>query len=113
MSGQPSGNRCRGGEMSDLRERIAAIAEGYFRYLESDVYYPAGCSGEALADRLIAELALDIHVGRINHIRDMCQHYAAEPNANGGERKWLAQSVLNILGGNIDEQIREAISQAE
>lgn len=53
-----------------------------------------------------------LDAGRIDHIRDICQKaitqdsnvYPHNPNALT-DRAWLAQSVLNILNGNIDEQI--------
>lgn len=47
--------------------------------------------------------------GRINHVQDICRTFVRlDSNTNHRgltHRAWLAQSVLNILAGNIDEQI--------
>ncbi|KPG13759.1 hypothetical protein [Mycobacteroides immunogenum] len=37
-------------------EALAEAAEQYFQYLESDGYYPAGCSGEAAAAAILEVL---------------------------------------------------------
>jgi hypothetical protein len=49
---------------------------------------------------------------RVEHVRDICTRAIEFDNrhttANGlTDRQWLAQSVLNILDGKIDHQIRE------
>mgnify|MGYP000943530784 FL=1 len=49
--------------------------------------------------------------GRIDAIREVCQTHRNPDgmDAVGGwtEREWLAQTILNILDGNIDDQLRE------
>lgn len=45
---------------------------------------------------------------RITHVRDMCATWIRLDKTGPGtltDRAWLAQSVLNILDGNIDRQI--------
>jgi hypothetical protein len=53
---------------------------------------------------------LNLIAGRIEHVRAICESSIAHDRhgARPGEltdRQWLAQSVLNILDGNIDAQI--------
>lgn len=56
-----------------------------------------------------------IALGRINHVRDICDRAMEYDKGSPGftttggltDRQWLARSVLNILDGNIDAQIRE------
>lgn len=40
--------------MSDVKAVLTEAIEAYFKYLEADGYYPAGCDAEQLADRLLA-----------------------------------------------------------
>lgn len=47
--------------MSDIEKRLADICEDYFQDLERQAYRPEGCSGDELAKRLVAELALKEH----------------------------------------------------
>jgi hypothetical protein len=62
-----------------------------------------------------------IAAGRERHIRDMCQnainHDVGAPGntTTGGltDRQWLAQSVLNILDGTIDAQIRQEAADGQ
>ncbi len=72
--------------------------------------YPAEVVLERAAQqRLIA--------GRITHVRDICQKaierdqgmFPGNPNAQS-DRHWLAQSVINILDGLIDDQIRRELT---
>lgn len=47
--------------------------------------------------------------GRIRHIREFCAAQISHDALPGGgltNRAWCAQGVLNILDGNIDDQIR-------
>ena len=53
----------------------------------------------------------EVILGRIAHVQDVCRTsidhdrpIETGPN-HWTDRHWLAQSVLNILGGNIDDQI--------
>lgn len=54
-------------------------------------------------------IADPVVAGRIRHIREMCTSaIRRDAGAAGGgltDRAWLAESVLNILSGTIDEQI--------
>jgi hypothetical protein len=57
----------------------------------------------------------DVTEGRLRHIRDICisaiEHDKGSPDRDVmdglTDRQWLAQSILNILNGNIDAQILE------
>jgi hypothetical protein len=42
--------------------------------------------------------------GRVQHVRDLCLG-ALDRDGAYTDRAWLAQSVLNILNGNVDAQI--------
>lgn len=44
--------------------------------------------------------------GRVEHIRDLCRR-SLDRDGKYTDQGWLAQSVLNILNGNIDAQIRD------
>lgn len=64
----------------------------------------------------MTDLTQQIAEGRIRHVRDMClkaiEHdrpYELRPT-HWTDRHWLAQSVLNILSGNIDAQIRDELT---
>lgn len=46
--------------------------------------------------------------GRIQHVRAICESsikHDGDTNQGQTARQWLAQSVLNVLDGAIDEQI--------
>lgn len=54
---------------------------------------------------------------RIGHVRPICESsiehdraYESGPD-HWTDRHWLAQSVLNILDGNIDPEIREEMQR--
>lgn len=50
--------------------------------------------------------------GRVRHVEEMCRSAVALDAAKGRgltDRAWLAQSVLNILHGSIDDQISEEV----
>ena len=52
--------------------------------------------------------------GRITHVRDICRSSIDQDRGKPGtltDRAWLAQSVLNILDGNIDRQIAEEFNR--
>lgn len=44
--------------------------------------------------------------GRVEHVRGLCRN-ALDCDGAYTDRAWLAQSVLNVLNGNIDAQIRD------
>lgn len=46
----------------------------------------------------------DLTEGRIRHIREVCWN-CLNRDKPGSDRAWLAVTVLNILNGNIDDQI--------
>ena len=63
---------------------------------------------------LVRQLEDRIQEGRGRHVRDMCEGSILRdqgklPRGCLTDRQWLAQGVLNILDGNIDDQIREEL----
>ena len=48
--------------------------------------------------------------GRIDAIRQICRKYSAPEQSFLDDRQWLAQTILNILDGNIDDQFTESAS---
>lgn len=73
--------------------------------------YRADDDGDIWDDETNTVHGPELIAGRISHIQDICRRTIEHERAvEGGEnrwtdRHWLAQSVLNILGGNIDAQI--------
>lgn len=63
---------------------------------------------------LVLYLEARMQEGRLRHVRDMCassiEHDKGKlPRGCLTDRQWLAQNVLNVLDGSIDDQIREEL----
>jgi hypothetical protein len=71
--------------------------------------YRADDDGDIWDDETNTVHGPELIAGRISHIQDICRSAiefdATKTYAGATDRQWLAQSVLNILGGNIDTQI--------
>jgi hypothetical protein len=76
---------------------------------EENMSYRADDDGDIWDDETNTVHGPELIAGRISHIQQICRRAverdadAAYPNLTN--RAWLAKSVLNILAGNIDEQI--------
>jgi hypothetical protein len=74
--------------------------------------YRADDDGDIWDDETNTVHGPELIAGRINHIQSLCRAFVKAPETRGmTEREWLAQSVLNILGGNIDEQIIRELTE--
>lgn len=71
--------------------------------------YRADDDGDIWDDETNTVHSPELIAGRLTHIQNMCRTFVrldGDANHTGlSHRAWLAQSVLNILGGNVDEQI--------
>lgn len=81
------------GRVDDLRTRIAAA----LRNMKGDLTY------EAMADAVIRELP---ELRRIAQVRKVCVamlNADRVPGESLNDRAWLADTVLNVLNGEVDD----------
>jgi hypothetical protein len=94
--------------------------DGHWQYLDPDGWKNATpTAASAPFTQATAMNEAQLTAGRIKHVQDICRKaiehdrpYETSPN-HWTDRHWLAQSVLNILGGKIDDQIRAETTHAE
>jgi hypothetical protein len=92
----------------DLIARAEAAIDGPW----VGVTLPYNLLAEAIATLKSTLGSNELIAGRIEHVRDICQtsiqhdsHRETGPT-HWTDRHWLAQSVINILDGKIDYQIK-------